>query len=210
MKTIALIGGTGQEGRGLARRFARAGVSVRLGSRDAARGAQAAEGLGVVGGDYAHALEGADYAMLCVPYTAHRAVLEAIKPMLAGRILVDITVPLKPPKVRQVFLPPGQSAALEAQEILGEAGRVVAALHHISHTHLADLEHAIAGDVLVCGAKADREEMLPLLAQLEVSVLDAGPLRNTIALEAMTPVLLHLNRKYGGSASLSIEGLKNR
>ena len=107
-------------------------------------------------------------------------------------------------------MPPGQSAALEAQGFSGCVENVVAALHHISHTHLADLEHAIAGDVLVCGAKADREEMLPLLAQLEVSVLDAGPLRNTIALEAMTPVLLHLNRKYGGSASLSIEGLKNR
>ena len=210
MTTIALIGGTGQEGRGLALRFDRAGITVQIGSRDAERGAQVANDLGVTGGDYAFALKGADVAMLCVPYGAHRPVLEKIKPLLAGRILIDITVPLKPPKVRQVFLPEGQAAALEAQLILGEDGRVVAALHHISHTHLADLDHAIAGDVLVCGAKADREEMLPLLAQLGVDVLDAGPLRNTVALEAMTPVLLHLNRKYGGSASLRIEGLKNR
>ena len=210
MTTIALIGGTGQEGRGLALRFARAGIKVQIGSRDHERGAAAASELGVTGGDYAFSLDGADLAMLCVPYGAHRLVLEAIKPLLSGRILIDITVPLKPPKVRQVFLPEGQAAALEAQLILGDEGRVVAALHHISHTHLADLDHRIVGDVLVCGAKADREEMLPLLAKLGVDVLDAGPLRNTVALEAMTPVLLHLNRKYGGSASLRIEGLKSR
>lgn len=210
MTTIALIGGTGQEGRGLAQRFTRAEIAVRLGSRDPERGAQVAGELGVLGGDYAFALEGADLAMLCVPYPAHRPVLEAIKPLLGGRIVIDITVPLKPPKVRQVFLPEGQAAAMEAQAILGEEGRVVAALHHISHTHLADLDHPIAGDVLVCGAKADREAMLPLIAQLGVDVLDAGPLRNTIALESMTPVLLHLNRKYGGSASLRIEGLRER
>ena len=210
MTTIALIGGTGQEGRGLAQRFTRAEIAVRLGSRDPERGAQVAGELGVLGGDYAFALKGADLAMLCVPYPAHRPVLEAIKPLLGGRIVIDITVPLKPPKVRQVFLPEGQAAAMEAQAILGEEGRVVAALHHISHTHLADLSHSIAGDVLVCGAKADREAMLPLIAQLGVDVLDAGPLRNTVALESMTPVLLHLNRKYGGSASLRIEGLRER
>ena len=87
---------------------------------------------------------------------------------------------------------------------------MVAALHHVSHTHLADLQHAIEGDVLVCGAKADREEALPLLASLGISVLDAGPLRNAVALEAMTPVLLHLNRRYGGSASLNVLGLRER
>ena len=207
MTCVALIGGTGQEGQGLARRWTRAGVAVRLGSRDASRGAQAARELGVEGGDYAFALAGADVALLCVPYGAHAAVLQAIRPLLQGRLLIDITVPLKPPKVRQVFLPDGQAAALEAQELLGEEGRVVAALHHVSHTHLADPDHRIEGHVLVCGAKADREEVLPLLAQLDLSVLDAGPLRNSIALEAMTPVLLHLNRRYGGSASLAIQGL---
>lgn len=212
MTCVALIGGTGQEGQGLARRWAAAGLSVRLGSRDAQRGLDAAQTMGVDGidgGDYAHALQGADFVLLCVPYSAHAAVLQAIKPLLAGRLLIDITVPLKPPKVRQVFLPDGQAAALEAQALLGEAGRVVAALHHISHTHLADADHQIAGDVLVCGAKSDREEALPLLAALGLSVLDAGPLRNAIALEAMTPVLLHLNRRYGGSASLSIQGLSS-
>ena len=212
MTTVALIGGTGQEGLGLARRWVRAGLSVRLGSRDAARGDAAAHAMGlddVQGGSYAQALEGADFAVLCVPYGAHEAVLQAIKPMLEGRILIDITVPLRPPKVRQVFLPEGQAAALEAQAVLGDAGRVVAALHHVSHTHLADLDHGIEGDVLVCGAKADREEALPWLKLLGVSVLDAGPLRNAVALEAMTPVLLHLNRRYGGSASMQILGLRS-
>ena len=210
MTCVALIGGTGQEGQGLARRFALAGLSVRLGSRNRQRGQEAAQVLAVssvVGGDYVEALDGADFAVLCVPYTAHAAVLNAIKPLLGGRLIIDITVPLKPPKVRQVFLPDGQAAALEAQALLGDQGRVVAALHHISHTQLADADQPVAGDVLVCGAKADREEALPLIASLGLSVLDAGPLRNAIALEAMTPVLLHLNRRYGGHASLAIQGL---
>ena len=118
MTTIALIGGTGQEGRGLAQRFTRAGITVRLGSRDPERGAQVASELGVLGGDYAFALEGADLAMLCVPYTAHRPVLEAIKPLLGGRVVIDITVPLKPPKVRQVFLPEGHEYLQPADYLL--------------------------------------------------------------------------------------------
>lgn len=210
---VAIIGGSGQQGRGLARRWAAAGFRVRLGSREADRGAQSGlefDDERISGGDYEYALNGADFALLSVPYSAHTPALSALKPLLGGRLLIDITVPLQPPKVRQVFLPAGQAAALEAQALLGDQGRVVAALHHISHTHLADLSQPIAGDVLVCGAKADRQSALPLLAVLGISVLDAGPLRNAIALEAMTPVLLHLNRRYGGSASLRIEGLASR
>jgi NADPH-dependent F420 reductase len=207
---VAIIGGSGQQGRGIARRWSAAGFEVRLGSRSASRGAESGLEFAderISGGDYEYALRGAGFVLLSVPYSAHAPTLLALKPMLKGRLLIDITVPLQPPKVRQVFLPPGQAAALEAQALLGEEGRVVAALHHISHTHLADLSQPILGDVLVCGAKADRQEALPLLAVLGISVLDAGPLRNAIALEAMTPVLLHLNRRYGGSASLSISGL---
>jgi NADPH-dependent F420 reductase len=193
----------------LALRWARAGYQVRLGSRRAERGHTAAASLGdqVCGGDYRFALDAADFAVLCVPYAAHRATLTAIKRLMCGRLLIDITVPLVAPKVRQVRLPAGQAAALEAQEILADNARVVAALHHISHTHLGDPDEAIVGDVLVCGAKADRHEALPLIAALGVRALDAGPLCNAIALEAMTPVLLHLGRCYGGSPSLQISGL---
>jgi NADPH-dependent F420 reductase len=131
---IGLIGGTGREGRGLALRFARAGHAVRIGSSDAARAEERAAELralgaaNIAGGDNAWAA-GGDVAILSVPYAAHRETLEALKPALDGRILVDITVPLKPPRVTEVHLPGGHAAALEAQGILGHTCKVVAALH---------------------------------------------------------------------------------
>ena len=213
---IGVIGGTGKEGRGLALRWARAGHQVRIGSRDAARAKERAAELGALagggaieGGDNAWAVDGADIAVLCVPYAAHGATLRDLAPQLAGRVLIDITVPLQPPKVREVHLPPGQSAALEAQAMLGAATRVVAELHHVSSTHLGDPEHAIEGDVLVCSDDpAATATVIALLADLGARALDAGVLRNAVALEALTPVLLHLNKRYGASAAcLRIAGL---
>jgi predicted dinucleotide-binding enzyme len=142
---IAVIGGTGKEGGGMALRWARAGHAVFLGSRDAARAqAVAAElsrecGRTIHGGGNTAAIEASEIAVLSVPYTAHAATLEALKPALAGRVLIDITVPLQPPKITCVSLPAGQSAAMEAQAILGAATPVVAAMHHVSAVHLRDL-----------------------------------------------------------------------
>lgn len=203
MTRVALIGGTGKEGRGLALRWAGAGHDVAIGSRDPARGEacarelSASSGHSLAGGGNPEVLAGAEIALLSVPYSAHRATLSGLAPALAGKILIDITVPLVPPRVRQVHLPAGGAAALEAQEILGEGVRVVAALHHISSVHLADVDHAIASDVLVCGDDKDaREAAMALIGDLGMRPLDAGPLCNAIALEALTPVLLHLNRRY--------------
>jgi len=203
---IGLIGGTGREGRGLALRWARAGHAVRIGSRDAARAKERADELralgatSIEGGDNVWAA-GADVVLLSVPYGAHKETLEGLKAHLGGRILIDITVPLKPPKVGEVNLPQGQAAALEAQAIVGPACKVVAALHHVSSVHLGDPDHAIECDVLVCGDdQAARDTVIRLIEDLGTSALDAGPLKNAVALESLTPVLLHLNKRYKTSA----------
>jgi 8-hydroxy-5-deazaflavin:NADPH oxidoreductase len=108
-----------------------------------------------------------------------------------------VTVPLKPPKVSRVHLPAGQAAALEAQAIVGASTPVVAALHHVSATHLADLAHAIECDVLVAADDARAKAIaVGLVRDLGLRALDAGPLVNAIALESLTPVLIHLNRTY--------------
>jgi NADPH-dependent F420 reductase len=203
---IGIVGGTGREGRGLALRWARAGHEVALGSRDEARARERAAELtvtlaanaGVVtGGSNEWAVSGAQVVLLSVPYAAHGDTLRALAPHLAGRVVVDITVPLKPPKVHQVNLPEGQAAALEAQAILGPGTPVVAALHHVSSTHLADAEHPVDCDVLVCSDDAKAmETVIALIEQLGVRALDAGPLRNAVALESLTPVLLHLGKRY--------------
>jgi NADPH-dependent F420 reductase len=111
--------------------------------------------------------------------------------------------------VLEVQLPPGQAAALEAQEILGAGTPVVAALHHVSSTHLADPEHAVDCDVLVCGDDARaKETVLALVADLGVRALDAGPLRNAVALESFTPILLQLAKRYKGAGlGIRITGL---
>lgn len=218
---IAVIGGTGKEGRGLAARWAIAGHDVVLGSRDGARAAAVAEELSALpavagrrsnagtikGAENAAALDGADVVLLSVPYAGHAETLRGLREALGarpGRVLIDITVPLKPPQVAQVQLPAGQSAALEAQALLGPAVKVVAALHHVSSTHLLDLtgHGSIDCDVLVCGDDAAAKEMvLRLIADLGLRGLDAGGLRNAIALESLTPVLLALNKRYKSSGA---------
>jgi NADPH-dependent F420 reductase len=200
---IAVLGGTGKEGRGLALRWAKANHEVILGSRDADRAkAKAAElsaiaGTVVTGADNASAASAAEVVLLSVPYSGHAALLTELAPALAGRVVVDITVPLQPPRVREVHLPAGQAAALEAQAILGDRARVVAALHHVSSVHLVDVDHPLEGDVLVCSDDdAARTLVMGLVGDLGMRALDAGPLRNAIALESLTPVLLHINKKY--------------
>jgi 8-hydroxy-5-deazaflavin:NADPH oxidoreductase len=204
---IGLIGGTGKEGRGLSLRWARAGHEILIGSRDAEKArARAAEltaaGLRISGGDNAWAASACELAVLTVPYTAHQATLTELKPQLVNKVLVDITVPLAPPKIRQVTLPPGKSAALEAQALLGQETKVVAGLHHVSGVHLADPDHEVECDVLVCSDDtAALELVMRLVGDLGLRAFDAGPLANAVALESLTPVLLHLNKRYASSGT---------
>ena len=212
---IGVIGGTGKEGKGLALRWAKAGHQVRIGSRDEERAvARAAElsavvGKTIEGGDNAWAVKEAEVVLLCVPYTGHNEMLRAMRSSLEGRVVIDITVPLKPPAIHEVHQPAGGSAAMEAQEILGSGAKVVAALHHVSSTLLADTEIEIDCDVLVCSNDADaKETVLSLVSDLGLRGLDAGVLRNAIALEALTPVLLSLNKRYkSGRAGIRFSGV---
>ena len=199
---IGIVGGTGKQGSGLAVRWARAGHTIVLGSRDPAKArARAAElagdGHAVEGGDNAWAAREGEVIVLTVPYEAHAETLRGIVEAAAGKVVVDVTVPLKPPKVSRVQLPAGQAAALEAQTLLGASTPVVATLHHVSATHLADPAHVIECDVLVAADDARaKATVMTLVRDLGLRALDAGPLVNAIALESLTPVLIHLNRVY--------------
>jgi hypothetical protein len=208
---VALVGGTGKQGRGLALRWARAGHEVRVGSRDGERGRVAAAefGAGVAGGDNAWAVSEADVVVVCVPYAAHRATMQWLAGVLGDRVAIDVTVPLAPPKLSRVTLPEGQAAALEGQAILGADAKLVAALHHVSSVHLADVDHAIDCDVLVCSDHAGaRDAAIALVEDLGVRALDAGALRNAIALESLTPVLIHMNKRYKSSGTgIRVTGL---
>jgi NADPH-dependent F420 reductase len=218
---IAVVGGTGKEGSGMALRWAKAGHRVFIGSRDAPRAqAKAAElttllsatggtpGENIQGGDNAWAVAQAEAVVLSVPYAAHRQTLESLKTGLAARVVIDVTVPLKPPQVRRVHLPEGLAAALEAQAIVGPSIPVVATLHHVSSAHLMDLDHALDCDVLACSDDAKALELtLGLIRDLGARAFDAGVLANAIALESLTPVLLHLNRHYKTSTGIRLTGI---
>ena len=200
---LGIVGGTGREGRGLSVRLAKAGHEVFIGSRDVERGkSKAAEfseefGVAVRGGDNASACQEGELIIVTVPYSAHAPTFRSIKDSIAGKVVLDITVPIQPPKVRSVHLPEGQAAALEARAILGDDVRLVAGLHHISSEHLGDPEHHFDCDVLVCSDdKEARAQVIELVADLGLRGIDAGVLRNSIALESLTPVLLHINRRY--------------
>lgn len=200
---IGIVGGTGREGRGLGVRWAKAGHDVFIGSRQAEKGsAKAAEfseefGVTLRGGGNVAACNHAELIIVTVPYSAHSSTFESIKDEVSNKVIVDITVPIKPPKVRSVNLPEGQSAALEARALLNEGARLVAALHHISSEHLSDPKHAFDCDVLVCGDDNEaRGTVISLISDLSLRGIDAGVLKNSIALESLTPVLLHINRRY--------------
>jgi NADPH-dependent F420 reductase len=206
---IAIVGGTGKEGSGLARRWQKAGHEVTIGSRDADRARARAAELGVAGGGNLEAAEKAEVVVVAVPYGAHGDTITSIRPAVAGKVLIDITVPLAPPKVSRVQLPPGRAAALEAQALLGPGTPVAAALHHVSHTWLEKLDEEAHCDVLVVADDARaRATTLKLVQDLGLRALDAGPLDNAIALESLTPVLIHLNKTYkSAGAGIVFTGL---
>ncbi len=204
LMTIAVIGGTGKEGSGLAARWAQSGYRVIIGSRSAEKAQAKADELNTaLGGSYLLGMDNlaaaqeATIAVLTVPYDAHAATLDSLKGALLGKTVVDVTVPLKPPKIRTVHLPEGKSASLEAQAILGPETRVVTAFQHVSAVHFLESDHRVVCDVLVCGDDAQaKEDVIQLCKAAGMRGLDAGPLANSIAVEAFTPVLLYMNKRY--------------
>ncbi len=213
--SISVIGGTGNLGFALAWRWARAGHEVIIGSRSREKAEAAALKLNerpgsaaVRGMDNADAAAHTDIVVLTAPFAAHEATLLAIKPQLEGQILVDTTVPLVPPKVNVVTLPEAGSAALMAQAIVGESARVVAAFHNVS-AGLLNQDTDIDCDILVTSDDAQaRQVVIELVEDLGLRGLNAGALANSAAAEAMTSVLIHMNKTYKvGHAGIQISGI---
>jgi 8-hydroxy-5-deazaflavin:NADPH oxidoreductase len=212
---VAIIGGTGALGSGLARRWAAAGYDVVIGSRTAdkavaaARGVASGSGGAVVRGTAnADAAKTADMVVLAVPWSSHAEILDEIKPHVAGKIVIDTTVPLVPPRVARVQLPAEGSAALGAQRRLGEAARVVAAFHNVAANKL-QADEPIDCDVLVfADAPDDRTAVIALAEAAGLRGVHAGPLANAVAAEALTSVLIGINRHYKvPGAGIRITGL---
>jgi 8-hydroxy-5-deazaflavin:NADPH oxidoreductase len=207
--TIGVIGGTGKLGGALARRWARAGHRVVIGSRTAASAQDAANeiGSGATGATNAAAAAQSDIVIVAVPFAAQQSTLADIAGHVAGKVVVDTTVPLVPPKVMRVQLPPEGCAALRAQVILGNEAKVVAAFHNIAAHKLAqDLD--VECDVLVFGDDKDARETVVSLAQdAGLRALHAGALANSAAAEAMTSLLIFINKFYGvDGAGIVISG----
>lgn len=204
-RRLAVLGGTGAEGSGLALRFAHAGHTVTIGSRNAARGEAAAADLNrklaqpsISGADNAAAAAAAEIVLLAVPYAAQRATALAVADALAGKILIDATVPLRPPRVARVQLPEGGSAVAALQAELGGSVRVVSAFQNVSAHRLGDLAHPIDCDVLVCGDDADaRQTTIDLAASIDLRAWHAGPIANSVVAEGLTSVLISINRRHG-------------
>jgi NADPH-dependent F420 reductase len=207
--TLAVIGGTGTLGSGLARRWAKAGYAVVIGSRDAAKAADAARAFaGATGTSNADAAKAADIISLTVPWATHAQIIDEIKPHTAGKLVVDTTVPLVPPKVARVQLPAETSAALAAQRRLGDGARLVSAFHNVAgHKLQQDID--IDCDVLIFGDEPkDRAIVADLAKAIGLRGVHAGPLANSVAAEALTSVLIGINRNYKvDGAGLRITGI---
>jgi NADPH-dependent F420 reductase len=199
----------------LARRWAAAGYEIVIGSRSvdkavaAARALEAAaSGTKLRGASNVEAAGAGDVVILAVPWASHAAILDEIEPRVAGKIVVDTTVPLVPPRVARVQLPPETSAAVAAQQRLGDAARVVAAFHNVAAAKL-QADAPIDCDVLVFGdAAEDRTLVIALAEAAGLRGVHAGPLANAVAAEALTSVLIGINRHYKvPGAGIRITGL---
>ncbi len=201
---LAVLGGTGNEGPGLALRWAQAGHKVIIGSRKAQKAQRVADELNeklgqslVQGYENTEAARLCDVAVLTVPYSAQNALLESLKPHLQDKVLINVNVALKPPKVARVHIPSEGSASEQAQAVLGPGVKVVAAFQNVSAHSLEDLEHPVHCDVLVCGDhKAAKSVAIQLAEAIGTRGIDAGPLVNAKAVEAMTSVLIGINIRY--------------
>ena len=208
--SIAILGGTGDLGSGLAKRWLAAGYAVVVGSRSAEKAQAFAKELGgnARGDDNVGAAAAADIVVLAVPFGSHEATLREVKDAVQGKIVVDAAVPLVPPKVSVVQLPPEGSAAQIAQNVLGEGVKVVSAFHNVGATKLHAGGRADC-DVLVFGNdKEARDIVIGLANEVASSGIDGGVLANSAAAEALTSVLIGINRRYKvPGAGIRITGL---
>ena len=213
--TIAVVGGTGDLGSALAKRWAAAGYPIVVGSRAKEKAEAAAQEMraqiasaSIIGDDNLGAARTADIVVIAVPYSNHENILNEIKSAVRGKIVVDAVVPLVPPKVSVVQLPPDGSAAQGAQRLLGDGARVVSAFHNVAAAKL-HAEGTIDCDILVCADdKAARESVIELANAAGTRGIDGGALANSVAAEALTSVLIGINRRYRvNGAGIRITGI---
>jgi NADPH-dependent F420 reductase len=214
--SICVVGGTGAEGSGLALRWAHAGHKVAIGSRDESKAKTAASELNailggerIVGVENAKGAAEAEIVVLTVPFASQVTTVGGLKDQLAGKILIDVTVPLVPPKVSTVQLPETDSCVVNIQKMLGASVRVVSAFQNVSAHKLKKLDYAIDCDVLVaCDDREAREIGIALAKDAGLRGIDAGPLANSVVAESLTSALIWINRKYKvPDAGIRITGL---
>lgn len=207
---IGIIGGIGDLGSGLAKAWAVAGYQVVIGSRSRDKAAAFAAELvtGVTGDDNFGAALTADIVVLAVPFASHDETIEEIRPAVQGKIVIDAAVPLVPPKVSTVQLPDGGSAAQIAQRLLGDGVRVVSAFHNVGAAKLHAGGRADC-DVLVFSDDTDaRNAVIQLAGAVARRGVGGGVLANSAAAEALTSVLIWINRHYNVPGSgIAITGL---
>lgn len=209
-RTVAILGGTGKEGKGLAFRWALAGHNIIIGSRtpekalaavDEVKELTAGKQVVMKGTDNASAAREAEIVVLTVPFSFHKDMLQSIKNEVQGKIFIDVTVPIVPPKVTRVQMPPEGSAAQQAQLILGENVRVVAAFQNISYENLLSGGN-VDCDVLVAGGDKDaRGQVISLVKDAGLMGIDAGPIENAVVVEGLTSILIGINKQFGVEAS---------
>ncbi len=208
MTTIAILGGTGDLGTGLAIRWSKAGHNIIIGSRTQEKADAALVELKKISPDTpAQAMENGaaaaagEIVVLTVPFAHQLSTLEAVQSSLTGKIRIDVTVPLMPPKVGTVQMPPAGSAGKQAQDFLGDDVMVVTAFQNIA-AHLLQEDVKIECDVLVAGnKKVARDTVIELVEQAGMSGWHAGPIENSAAAEALTSILIQINRKHDISHS---------
>jgi len=211
---LGVIGGTGALGSALARRWAIAGYHVVIGSRAPDRAAAAAAEMTLpdsarrpAGMGNAEAAAAADIVIVTVPFASQAQMLEEIREASAAKIVVDATVPLAPPKVMRVQLPPEGSAAARARRILGDGARLVSAFHNVA-AHKLQRDAPVDCDVLVFGEPDDRTPVVELAEAAGLRGVHAGPLDNAVAAEALTSILIGINKRYkADGAGIRITGI---
>lgn len=213
--TLSFIGGTGDLGSGLAWRFARVGYPVIIGSRTEEKAVRAAaemsarDNLHVVGAGNEGAAARGDIVFLTVPFSSHEATLPSIRAQVQGKILVDSTVPLVPPKIMRVQLPTEGCVARRTQDFLGDGVRVVSAFQNVAAAHMKSVRERLDDcDVLVSGNDVEaREIIVDLAGQIGFKAWHAGGIENSAVAEALTSVLIFINKRYGISgAGIHITG----
>ncbi len=214
---IAIVGGTGKEGKGLAFRWGKAGHRVIIGSRNLEKAQSAVNEIKLLlppnselsGDTNKIAIKQADIIVITVPYQAHRDILTELTEELQGKIIIDVTVPLVPPQVTKVQMPIDGSAAQEAQKILGQDCKVASAFQNISYDLLLS-DASVLCDVLVCGSDQESKQIvLELVKDAGLTGWDAGPLENSVVVEGLTSILINLNKKYHSrTAGIKITGIE--